>query len=75
MPSIRWKEKFSITAKGAFDPYEFTIVGALAGIRQAQDAYPAFGQGAEGYGKRYGAALADQVDGNIMVGAVYPSLL
>ncbi len=75
VPSIRWKEKFSITAKGAFDPYEFTIVGALAGIRQAQDAYPAFGQGAEGYGKRYGAALADQVDGNIMVGAVYPSLL
>lgn len=73
--SIRWKEKFSLTAKGAFDPYEFTIVGALAGIRQAEDAYPAFGQGAEGYGKRYGTALADQVDGNIMVGAVYPSLL
>jgi hypothetical protein len=50
-------------------------VGVLAGIRQAQDAYPAFGQGFEGYAKRYGAGLADQVDGNIMVGAVFPSIL
>ena len=72
---ITWKEKFVITAKGAFDPYEFAIVGVLSGIRQAEDAYPAFGQGMQGYGKRYGTALADQVDGNIMVGGVYPSLL
>jgi hypothetical protein len=72
---ISWKEKFSITAKGAFDPYEFTIVGILAGIRQAENAYPSFGQGAAGYGKRYGTAFADQVDGNIMVGAVFPSIL
>ena len=75
VPPINWKVKFAITAKGAFDPYEFTIVGVLAGIRQAENAYPAFGQGMSGYGKRYGAALADQVDGNIMVGAVYPSIL
>ena len=72
---IPWKEKFSITAKGAFDPYEFITVGVLAGIRQAENAYPAFGQGMEGYAKRYGAAFADQVDGNFMVGAVYPSIL
>jgi hypothetical protein len=72
---ISWKEKFAITAKGAFDPYEFTIVGVVAGIRQAENAYPAFGQGMSGYGKRYGTAFADQVDGNIMVGAVFPSIL
>jgi hypothetical protein len=72
---LTWKEKFSITAKGAFDPYEFVIVGVLAGIRQAENAYPAFGQGADGYGKRYGTAFADQVDGNMMVGAVFPSIL
>jgi hypothetical protein len=28
-----------------------------------------------GYGKRYGAAFADQVDGNMMSGAVFPSIL
>jgi hypothetical protein len=72
---ISWKEKFAITAKGAFDPYEFAIVGVVAGIRQAENAYPAFGQGMAGYGKRYGAAFADQVDGNIMVGGVFPSIL
>lgn len=73
--SLTWKEKFKITAKGAFDPYEFVIVGVLSGIRQANNSYPAFGQGMEGYGKRYGTAFADQVDGNMMVGAVYPSIL
>lgn len=49
---ISWKEKFAITAKGSFDPYEFAVVGVLGGIRQAENAYPAFGQGMEGYGKR-----------------------
>ena len=72
---ISVKEKFAITASGAFDPYEFVVVGIVAGIRQADNAYPEFGQGIAGYGKRYGTAFADQVDGNIMVGAVYPSIL
>jgi hypothetical protein len=72
---ISWKQKFVITAKGSFDPYEFAVVGILAGTRQAENAYPGFGQGFEGYGKRYGAALADQVDGNLMVGAVFPTIL
>ena len=72
---LTWKGKFAITADGAFDPYEFAIAGILAGIRQAENAYPGFGQGAVGYAKRYGTALADQVDGNMMVGAVFPSIL
>jgi hypothetical protein len=72
---ISWKEKFAISAKGSFDPYEFTVVGIVAGIRQAENSSPGFGQGAEGYAKRYGAAFADQVDGNVMVGGVYPSIL
>jgi hypothetical protein len=75
VPPINWKEKFAITLKGSFDPYEFVIVGVVAGIRQAEDSYPAFGQGAAGYGSRYGTAFADQVIGNIMVGGVYPSIL
>jgi hypothetical protein len=72
---LTWKQKFAITAKGAFDPYEFVIVGVVAGIRQADNAYPAFGQGVSGYAQRYGTAFADQVDGNIMVGGVFPSIL
>ncbi len=72
---VTWKEKFSMAAKGSFDPYEFTLVGIVAGIRQADNSSPGFGQGFEGYAKRYGAAFADQVDGNIMVGGVYPTIL
>jgi len=72
---LSWKEKFSIAAKGSFDPYEFTVVGIVAGIRQAENSYPGFGQGFKGYAKRYGAAFADQVDGNVMVGGVFPTIL
>jgi hypothetical protein len=75
VPPLTWKQKFSTTAEGTFDPYEFVIAGVLAGVRQAHDAYPGFGEGAEGYGKRYAAAFADQVDENMMVGAVFPSIL
>jgi hypothetical protein len=72
---ISWREKFVITAKGAFDPYEFAVVGILSGIRQAENAYPGFGQGFVGYAKRYGTGFADQVDANIMVGAIFPTIL
>lgn len=72
---VSWKEKFSMAAKGSFDPYEFTLVGVVAGIHQAADSDPGFGQGFQGYAKRYGAAFADQVDGNIMVGGVFPTIL
>jgi hypothetical protein len=72
---VSWKEKFAMAAKGSFDPYEFTIVGIVAGIRQAENSSPGFGQGFKGYSKRYGAAFADQVDGNIMVGGLFPTIL
>jgi hypothetical protein len=75
VPPVTWKEKFSMAAKGSFDPYEFTLVGVVAGIHQAVDTDAGFGQGFKGYAKRYGAAFADQVDGNIMVGGVYPTIL
>jgi hypothetical protein len=74
-PPVSWKEKFAMSAKGSFDPYEFAIVGIVAAIRQAENSSDEFGQGAQGYFKRYGAAFADQVDGNIMTGGVYPTIL
>ena len=75
VPPVSWKEKFAMAAKGSFDPYEFTIVGIVAGVHQAANSDPGFGQGFKGYAKRYGAAFADQVDGNIMVGGVFPTIL
>lgn len=68
------REKFKLVAEGAFDPYEFVVVGILAGIGQADNDPREFGQGAKGYGLRYGTDLGDLVIGNFMVGAVMPTI-
>jgi len=67
-------EKFKLVAEGEFDPYEFVVVGILAGIGQATNDTPQWGQGAKGYGIRYGTDFGDQMIGNFMVGAVMPTL-
>ena len=72
---ISSKEKFKLVAEGAFDPYEFIIVGIVAGTDQASNSNPSWGQGLKGYGKRYGADFANQAVGNFMVGAVVPSII
>ena len=48
---------------------------ALSGISQAENSEPGYGQGAEGYGKRYGAYAADGTIENFFVGAIFPSIL
>jgi hypothetical protein len=66
--------KFKLSFQGAFDPYEFVIVGVVAGVDQAQGG-PWSGQGFTGYGKSYAVGFANQAIGNVMTGAVFPSLL
>ena len=46
----------------------------LAGINQAGDT-PDYGQGWDGYGKRFGAAAADGLSDIMIGGAILPSLL
>ena len=67
--------KFRLSFQGAFDPYEFVIVGAVTGVNQAQGQNPWSGQGFMGYGKSYAVAFANQAIGNVMTGAVFPALL
>ena len=75
LPPLTTGQKFKVVARGTFDYVEFPWYAALAGISQAQNSEPGYGQGAAGYGKRYGAAFADGTIENFMVGAVFPSLL
>lgn len=75
MPPLSTEQKFKVVARGSFDYVEYFWYGALAGISQAENSEPGFGQGAVGYGKRYGAAFADGTIENFMTGAVLPSLL
>jgi hypothetical protein len=69
------RQKFDLFIHSAFDPYQFGIVAIDAGIEQAQNSYPEYGQGFAGYARRYGAAFADNFDGNFWGNAVLPSVL
>jgi hypothetical protein len=69
------KEKFATATRDSFDPGAFLFVGIIAGFSQAANSNPTFGQGAAGYGRRYGTAYADNVIGNYMTEAIYPTLL
>ena len=75
VPPLTSGQKFKVVADSSFDPVVAVWYGALAGISQAENSEPGYGQGAEGYGKRYGAAFADGTIENFMTGAVLPSLL
>jgi hypothetical protein len=75
VPPLSTKEKFKVVARGSFDYVQYPWYGFLAGISQAEDSEPGYGQGAQGYGKRYGAAFADGTIENFMTGAVLPSVL
>ena len=75
IPPLSTGTKFKVVARGTFDPVEYFYIGFLAGISQAQDSEPGYGQGAAGYGKRYGAAFADNGIENFVTGAILPSLL
>jgi hypothetical protein len=69
------KQKFRIAAKDTFDGPSYILGGAFAGISQFTNSNPSFGQGLEGYAKRYAASVADQDVGNFMTEAIMPTLL
>ena len=75
VPPLTAKQKFAVVARGTFDPVQFPWWGLLAGINQADNAEPAYGQGFEGYAKRYGTTAADGIIENFMTAAVLPALL
>jgi Carboxypeptidase regulatory-like domain len=69
------KQKFQLAWKSTVDPVSFGVTGAVAGVEQATGTLEGYGQGAQGYAKRYGAAYADLVTGTFIGGAIFPSLL
>jgi Carboxypeptidase regulatory-like domain len=69
------KLKFKLALKTSTDPMTFAAVGLLAGVNQATNRWEGYGQGAQGYAKRYGASYADVFTGTYLGGAVLPTLL
>lgn len=75
IPALTSEQKFNVVARSSFDSVEYPWYGALSGISQAQNSEPGYGQGAAGYGKRYGAAFGDGTIENFWTGAILPSVL
>jgi len=73
-PPLTGGGKFHLFARTAFDPFTVGIAGMQAGISQADDQFPGYGQGAAGYGKRFGAAFADEVSSSLFSNFLYPTL-
>jgi hypothetical protein len=68
------KQKFELAWKTTIDPVNFALTGVIAGIEQSQDAFEGYGQGAQGYGKRFGASYADGASATFIGGAILPTL-
>jgi hypothetical protein len=68
-------QKFKLFFKSETDPWPFLLAGVVGGIGMAEDSYPTWGQGAQGYGKRIGAAYTDAFIGNFFGNALLTSLL
>lgn len=73
-PPLTSGQKFKLAVQ-YFNPYTFVFVAGEAGVNQALDSPSEYGQGAEGYGKRYGAGFADGLTASIFITGLYPSLL
>ena len=69
------KQKFELAWKTTVDPVTFGVTGVIAGIQQAQNDFSGYGQGAQGYAKRYGASYGDFVASTFIGSAMLPSLL
>jgi hypothetical protein len=68
------RQKFILFVHDSFEPVNFLDAGWDSGWAQLSNDDPSFGQGAAGYGKRYGAALADNFSGDFFNTFFYPML-
>ncbi len=75
VPPLTPGQKMRLMFKSTTDIYVFGFAAITAGIGQAQDSHEDYGQGVEGYAKRYAANYADTADGNFWGNAVLPIVL
>jgi hypothetical protein len=69
------KLKFQLAWKTMIDPVTFALTAIGAGVQQAQNDFSGYGQGVEGYAKRFGASYADDITSTFIGSALLPSLL
>jgi len=67
-------QKYKLAGRALIDPVQFLTIAASAGAEQVGNTFPGYGGGIQGYGKRYGAALADSTTSRLVGSAVLPAL-
>ena len=75
LPPLTPRGKLAIAWQDTTDRAIFLQSAFIAGIGQATNGNPSFGQGVEGYGKRFGAAYADFCIQNWMTEGLFPTVL
>jgi hypothetical protein len=73
-PPMGAKQKLKLSFRSIIDPVSLLTTAGVAGAEQYRNSFPAYGGGIEGYGKRYGAGLANHVTGILLSRGVYPSI-
>ena len=67
------RQKYELAFRTMIDPVSFILVGITAASEQADNIYD-WGQGAQGFGKRYAAAYGTFLTGDMLGNAVLPIL-
>jgi hypothetical protein len=73
-PPLTVRQKFKLAWKATTDPVNFVVTAGTGGMGQAANSFAGYGQGAQGYAKRFAGAYADSVTGTFLGGAILPSI-
>jgi hypothetical protein len=72
--SLEIKDKFYLFLRDSIDPATFLSAGFNAGISQAENDDPSFGQGGAGYAKRFAASFTDEAQFRFFKEFAYPTI-
>jgi hypothetical protein len=71
-PALTSGQKFNLMIRAYAGPFPYLAAGFQAGLSQAFNSFEGYGQGASGYGNRFGSALADGFDSAFFSNYFYP---
>jgi hypothetical protein len=74
-PPLTTTQKYTLAWKTSFDPLALVAAGGFAAMQQSGNALSGYGQGTQGYAKRFSANYADLFIGTFLGGAIFPALL
>jgi hypothetical protein len=68
-------QKFRLALRTSIDPITIAIPAIIAGTEQSEDTFNGYGQGTQGFAKRFGASYTDGFTSTMFGDAILPSLL